>query len=570
MNIPWNVRVAAMAIALAGITVFAPAARGGGTPAPFIQDASNRGINYLVMERESFERFGYGVAFADLDDDGDPDVVVLGNAGNTVGLYENDGTGHFIDRAAGSGLPVLPGRSGVVALDYDADGDLDLFFTQLAVPCVLARNEGNFVFTNQSAAAGFTQTGYSTGPAVGDFDGDGWLDIHVPNYTTPSEQEAGDFLYRNLGNGAFEEIAGDVGFEGLDDPWRGFQSVFFDMDWDGDADLYVSNDKKIFSETTMHNRLYENVGGTLVDISDGSNADVNIYSMGLGVGDFDGNGLQDIYAANLWSEPNALLLNLGGGVFNQSEEEAGVESLRTGWGNVMFDYDNDAIMDLYVCNMDGPGGGGPENRMYVHGGGFPCVDIAATLGVEDKLVDSFGVAAGDIEGDGDLDLLVQSNDARIRLFVNNEGQTRNWIQFDVRGRYPNLFAVGAHVAVRTGTTWQHREIIAGGNNYRSQNELVVTIGLGTATVADEVVVTWPGGETATYTNLAANQRWDIDPPVIPGDVNHDGLVNVDDIVQVVLNWGPCDPPPADCPGDADGSGSVDVDDVVLVVLNWSS
>lgn len=508
---PFNLSPQPVAAALPGLTnQAAPGADSlaAGVPTPFTEEAVARGINYYTPGRASIEGFGYGLAFADLDGDRDPDIVVMGQTSGLAGIYENIGGGMFNDRSAGNGIPVLDGRSGVVALDYDADGDLDLFFTQIDYPNVLVRNDGNFQFTDVSAAAGVNHTGRGTGAAVGDYDGDGWLDIHVPNYGSP------DRLYRNLGNGTYTDMAPTLG---VADPWRGWQSVFFDMDFDGDADLYVSNDKKVAVETQMHNRLYENIGGTFSDISTTSGTDANIYSMGLGVGDFDGNGLQDVYCTNLAVEPNYLFLNQGAGLFASSASLTGSESFRTGWGAVIFDYDNDGHQDLYVCNMAGPPiGAMPQNRLYVHAGAWPCVDQAAALKVDDAK-NSFAVAVADIEGDGDLDLLVQNNDDQIRLYVNHEGEKRNWIKFDVVGQGNNVFAVGAHVSVRVGSTWRHREIIAGGNNFKSQNELLVHVGLDAAVTTDQISINWPGGTTRGLTGYGINQTWSLYPPEKLGD-----------------------------------------------------
>jgi hypothetical protein len=498
-----------------------------GAATPFTEEAISRGINYVVPNVLSIERFGRGLAFVDLDNDGDPDVVVTGRADHVVGIYENDGNGYFTDRSGASGIPLIDHASGVVALDYDGDHDQDLYFTCIDDTNVLARHDGNFQFTDVSAAAGVADPGRGTGAAVGDYDNDGWLDLYVPNYSG-SQNTAPDRLFHNLGNGTFSEVA--VAVLGLADPWRGWQAVFFDMDFDGDADLYVSNDKKVADEIVMHNRLFENLGGGVYnDISASSGTDANIYSMGVAVGDFDGNGLQDLYATNLAVEPNPLFLNLGGGMFTDATASAGVGSFRTGWGAAFFDYDNDGVLDLYVCNMTGPDIGSPaENRLYVHGPGWPCTDVAPEERVDDS-ADSFAMAVADVDDDGDLDLLVQSNDVPVRLYINRDGESRNWVKFDVVGLGANYFAVGAHIGVRVGTTWRYREIIAGGNNFKAQNELIVHFGLDTATLIDEIQVMWPGGTTRTLTNHQTNRTWRIYPPQRLGDSDANGVVNFDDV-----------------------------------------
>lgn len=518
--------IAVLALSLCG--TMEKTTRAGG-PQPFTEEAVSRGVDYATPGGVSIERFGRGLAFVDLDGDGDPDIVLTGQGNDQVGVYENDGTGYFTDRSLANGIPLMDHPSGVVAFDYDGDGDLDLYFTRIDAPNVLARNEGNFLFTDVSVGAGVDDAGRGTGAAVGDYDGDGWLDLYVPNYTS-TQNTAPDRLYHNLGNGTFLDVAGSLG---VADPWRGWQAVFFDMDFDGDADLYVSNDKKVSTETTMRNRLYENIGGTFSDISASSGTDVNIYSMGIGIGDFDGNGLQDIYCTNLATEPNALLLNQGGGVFTPSSALAGVESFRTGWGAVFFDYDNNGIEDLYICNMNGPPVGSPgDNRLYTHNGTWPCTDLAPAETVDDP-VDNFAVAVGDIDNDGDLDILVQANDANTRLYINHEGENRRWVKLDIVGQGNNRFAIGAHVGVRVGSVWRYREIIAGGNNFKSQNELIVHFGLDVALIIEETRVMWPGGDTRTLTNLATNRTWRIYPPERLGDSDANGTINTDDVDDFV-------------------------------------
>ncbi|MFQ5501927.1 MAG: FG-GAP-like repeat-containing protein [Phycisphaerae bacterium] len=531
---------------------------------PFTEEALSRGLNYFTPERISISRFGYGVAFVDLDGDGDPDIVTVGAADGHAGVFENDGTGIFTDRSLNNGIPILEGRSGIVALDYDDDGDLDLFITQIDYGNVLARNDGNFLFTDVSTAAGVADIGRGTGATVGDYDGDGWLDIYVPNYGVDlMGQPDEDLLFHNLGNGTFTDVASALG---VADPWRGWQAVFFDMDWDGDVDLYVSNDKKVPSELTMHNRLYENIGGTFSDISASSGTDVHLYSMGLGVGDFDGNNLQDVYCTNLAIEPNSLLLNQGGGVFTSSETLAGTESMRTGWGAVIFDYNNDGLEDLYVCDMIGPPIGAlPFNRLYVHNGSWPCTDVGPALGVDDAR-DSFAVAVGDVDDDGDLDILIQNNDDQTRLYINHEGETRRWIKLDVKGQGHNQYAIGARVRTRVGSVWRDRQIIAGGNNYKSQNELIVHFGLNDALIADEVFVMWPGGTTRTLTNLETNRTWLIFPPERLGDSNADGAINVDDVVAFVgVILGMDTDPVRTALSDMDGNGGVDGSDIAAFI-----
>ncbi|MFQ5428701.1 MAG: CRTAC1 family protein [Phycisphaerae bacterium] len=531
------------------VCVFALSARNGtlaGPPMPFTEEAAARGINYTL----TLPGFARGVAFADLDLDHDPDVVLMGQSDKRIGVFENDGTGHFTDHSLTSGIPLLTDPSGVVALDYDADGDLDLFITQTEMPNVLLRNDGGFTFTDVSIPAQVADAALAEGPAVGDYNNDGLPDIYVPNYGTANR------LYRNMGDGTFVDVAPLLG---VDDPWRGFQAAFFDADRDGDADLYISNDKRLASETVMHNILYENTGGTFVDRSATSGTDANIYSMGLAVGDFDGNLFQDLYCTNVPVEPNVLFLNQDQFSFVSAAVTAGVESFRLGWGALFFDYDNDTHMDLYVCNE------GIENRLYDYDGSWPAVDLATELAV-DNPGGTLCLASADIDNDGDLDILMPEQGQAARLYINHEGEARNWVKFRIIGQPPNHFAVGARVDVhfdtplqshQTGTlggsrssndsargnvpeavtVWRTREVIAG-SNFKSQNELTQHFGVGTASILHEVVVTWPSGTTTrTLTNVPVNQTLPVYPPERLGDSDGNGVVDlsdVDDFVAVLL------------------------------------
>jgi len=536
----------AIAVLLIGACATASLAfAGGGGPAPFTEEAVARGVDYFTPQRLGLLGFGYGVAFADLDNDGDPDFVACGSATGLIGLWENDGAGVFTNRAATAGAPLTPEASGLIAFDYDADGDLDLYITQVGVGNVLLRNDGGFAFTDVSATAGVADTGPGMGPAAGDYDGDGYLDIYVTNYDTI------DRVYHNNGDGTFDEVAGSLG---LADPWRGYQAVFFDYDRDGDADLYVSNDKKSPIETVMHNRLYENSNGVLIDVSIGSGADINIYSMGVAVGDFNGDGLPDMYCTNLAHEPNALLINLGSGQFVRSEVTAQVESYRIGWGAAFLDYDNDRHCDLYVCNSFA------ANRLYAHGGSWPCVDIGPSVGV-DSSKQSYSMALADVDDDGDMDIAVQNNDERLELFINHEGSSRHWAKVRVIGEAPNHFAVGATVAVRVGSQWDYREVYAGGNGFKGANDLTLHFGLDAADAIDEMEITWPGGATRTMTNIAADQTWHIYPPARLGDSNADGdvtLIDYADLAECVAD--PSQWPTSCNVFDLDGNGAINLTD----------
>lgn len=481
-----------------------------GPPISFTEEAVSRGINYFVVEGDWLSGFGCGVAFADLDNDGDPDVILTGRADGRIGIYENDGTGIFADRTLDTDI-ILPSTvSGVVAGDYDGDGLLDLYITNWSGPNLLLRNLGSLQFSDVASAAGVADDGAGQGAIFGDYDLDGWLDIYLPNRTYPlgSMDVPPNRLYHNLGNGTFEEVAAA---HGVDDRGASFQAAFVDYDLDGDPDLYVTNDK---GTKDFPNRLWKNVAGTFVEVTTESATGVIGDFMGLTIGDFDQNGFPDLYTTNV-PTGNALLLNAGDGTFVESAGVAGVLAYASGWGTHFLDYDNDGDEDLYVVNNIAP------DMLFEFTGVFPAIDIAAVVGLADAGSSAFCSAVADIDGDGDLDILLQNLLEGIRLFVNNandEGNpARHWLKVKLVGLGGNRFAVGARVTIDIQGVLQSRQVLAG-VSYKSSSSLLPHFGLGTANQVDSVTVTWPGGTTTIVENVAANQTLSIfqgGPPPIP-------------------------------------------------------
>ena len=523
-----------------------------GQLSPFTEESQARALNQTFALSPAF---GYGVALVDLDNDGDADVVTFGAASFAIELFENDGSGYFTNRTAGSSIPLQPNASGISAADFDGDGDLDLFVTNWNAANQMFRNLGNFQFERAINIGIVSEFGPSTGSAWGDYDGDGWLDLFVPNWTPGSGMlNIPDRLYHNQGDGTFVEVSSTLGLTGLG---AGYQGAWFDHDRDGDLDLYISNDKCYGNG--LFNRLYENQNGTLVDISTTSGANICIDSMGLAVGDFDGDLKPDIYATNI-PAGNPLLLRSNDGRFQNESQSTGTLSFLFGWGTRFLDFDNDTFQELYVNNING------LNRMYDHNGSFPCGDFATILGVADAQ-DSYGLAVADVDADGDLDMVTTTMPGPIRLWINHEGEKRNWARFEVVGTHPNLFAVGARVDIRVGDTWQTQAVVAGGN-YKSQDHRIVHFGLADATTVDEVLVVWPGGQVSrTLGSHGANQLWTLFPPSRLGDQDGDGTVDADDFQALLA-----------CAGglvvgcevmDFDGDADVDVDDAAAFSLVYA-
>jgi len=519
----------------------------------FTDEAVERGLSYVVTNDS--DQFGAGVALVDLDGDGDPDCILTGRDDGAIGLYENNGEGVFIDRSADSGLGDSILHSGVAAADYDGDGDLDLYVTLLGETDRLYRNEGGFEFTDVTHAAGILAGGMGMGAAWGDYDNDGYLDLYVCNRTGYSADPTPNRLYHNLGDGTFEEVAAMLGVEDDDAPT--LLCTWLDYDEDGDADLYLGTDKG--SGPNEDNALFQNQGdGTFIEVTEETNTAANVDCMGIGVGDFDNDGGKDLYVTNV-PLGNVLLMSNGDGPFVDRTIEAGVGSYEIGWGCAFFDYDHDMINDLYVCNMLAP------NRFYRHQGSFPTEDIGPACGIADEET-SFCMALGDVDMDGDVDLLVQSRDVNVRLYINRKGHLRSGAKLNVVGQGPNTHAVGATLKIHAGGVVQTREIHAGAN-YKSDNERVVHVGLAGEAMIDAIDVLWPGGTRRTIRNMPANETWNLYPPELLGDGNGDGQIDREDLllaIQCYTGPGPGNLRPGCEIFDMDGDGDVDRDDLAAM------
>lgn len=519
---------------------------------PFTEEAIQRGINHTTSN--DLFQLGTGVGFVDLDNDGDPDVVAVGGPGGKVAIYENDGTGNFIDRTIGSGVPALQDGSGVTAADYDNDGDQDLFLTTWLVDNALLRNDGNFTFTDVTVAAGVSDTGAGTGAAWADFNGDTWLDLYVPNRTNTLGNAAENRLYQNNKDGTFIEVAEALGVADIGAPT--LLMTWLDFDRDGDADIYLGTDKG--DTPQWDNRLFRNDDGQFTEITYSSGTQADVHCMGIAIGDCDLNGWPDLYVTNI-PAGNKLLMNNGDETFFDATLATNTGSYEIGWACAFLDFDHDMHLDLYVSNMNAP------NRLYHGTPGAAWADLASTLNV-DTAETSFCFALADIENDGDLDMLVQRHAAPLALYINHEGELRNWAKFDVIGQGANQFAIGAQIEVRAGGVAQMREIHAGAN-HKSHNELTLHVGLANETVMDEVHVLWPGGDTRVIRDLPANATHDIYPPERLGDMNCDANIGVDDIGLFVAaltepeNYATLNP---DCPidlADVNNDGFMTVADI---------
>ncbi|MFM7259552.1 MAG: CRTAC1 family protein, partial [bacterium] len=303
----------------------------------------------------------------------------------------------------------------------------------------------------------------------------------------------------------------------VDDAGASFQCILQDLDRDGDCDLYVSNDK---GTPTLPNRYFRNEGGVFV--SEPTNgACIAIDSMGVFAGDVDMNGVVDIYCTNVGCG-HALLLSVDAQSYAESAVQAGVAGAATGWGTVIFDPDNDGDQDIFAASM-----GEEPDYMFLNDSGFPFADRSMSIGLGDGL-DTYCIAVSDVDRDGDLDLLTQPHLATLDLHMNTAPAANNAIRLKILGRGANTHAVGAIADIRFGKHTVLREVLAG-SCYKSQSSYILHAGIGTATVADEIIVRWPrvGSHRPerVLVNYPAGVEWPIAPPELLGDANRDGNWN---------------------------------------------
>jgi hypothetical protein len=502
------------------------------------------------------EIFGSGVALLDFDGDGDLDVYLLqgtlldktksakesifpppGDHFPGTRLFRNElvpaGKLNFTDVTQRSGVAGNGGYGmGVAAGDYDNDGHPDLFVTNYGRD-ILFRNNGNGTFTDVTKEALPVDESFGSSAAFFDYDRDGFLDLFVARYNSftveANKKCAGyaggreycgpgdyspipDKLYHNDGHGRFTDVSQKAGITAAFG--NGLGVVCADLNGDGLIDIFVANDK-------TPNQLWINKGnGTFEDAAllSGAAYDGNGNAhagMGVTAGDFDGDGDDDIFISNLTGETHMLYLNLGRGMFEDVTSRHGLGHTTvpyTGFGTLWFDYDNDGRLDLFIANGEvrtidslrhKPFPYGQRNQLF-HNEGKLFRDVSAEAGAALHLAEvSRGAAFGDIDNDGDVDIVVTNANGPVRLLLNQVGAQNHWLEVRLQGVTVNRDAYGARVALFRKDRPPLWRRVATDGSYLSANDARVHFGLGTdaelrSARPESVLVVWPNGSQESW------------------------------------------------------------------------
>ena len=501
----------------------------------FKHNSGRAGKKYLP------ETLGSGAAFLDYDNDGWPDILLINGKDWTPrgrrtlsALYHNNHNGTFTDVTAGSGLDVEMYGIGVAVGDYDNDGRDDIYITALDGDR-LFHNEGGGKFRDVTKSAGIQNAVFGTSAAWLDYDRDGRLDLFVANYvqwnpkddlwcsldganksycTPESYKGASSKLYRNLGGGRFEDVSAKAGV--ADPTSKSLGVTVLDFDGDGWPDLFVAND-------TQPNKLYRNnhdgtfkEEGTAAGVAFGEDG-VARGAMGADSGDYDRSGRASLLVGNFSNQMLGLYHNEGTGLFVDEAPSSTVgraSLLSLAFGVFFFDYDLDGYLDLLAANghiEEEIGRVQPkvqyrEPPLLFHNlGKGKFENVSANAGAEfARPIVARGAAYADIDHDGDLDILLTTNDGPAYLYRNDLANGYHWLAVRTVGAKSNRDGIGAVVRIesRSGKQWS---VVRSGSSYCSQSDLALTFGLGPDTMVSSLEIQWPSGTKQKVTNIPANQ-----------------------------------------------------------------
>jgi enediyne biosynthesis protein E4 len=486
--------------------------------------------NAMSANRYLPETMGPGVALVDYDNDGWVDIFLVNSGASDFyqpqtplknALYRNNRDGTFTDVTDKAG--VAGGREfgmGCAIADYDNDGFPDILVTAYG-RCTLYHNNGNGTFADVTGKAGLAAPGWTTSAVWFDYDNDGRLDLFLCSfvqYSVKNDVFCGDnklgkrfyciprvfkptpsLLYRNNGDGTFTKVSSGTDIEGA--LGKALGVVATDINNDGLMDLFVAND-------TVQNFLFVNRGNNKWD-EIALEAEVGFSSngtprsgMGVDAADFNGDGRQDLFVANVDQELFSLYKNEGNEFFSDVAAPNAIAQatrLLSGWGLKFFDYDNDGFVDLLLAN------GHPDDMiesysrqvryreplLLFHHDGKKLSNVSQQAGpVFQKMFPARGLAVGDFNNDGRVDVLIGNNGEPPVLLKNNTGEGNHWVGVKLQGTSCNRDAVGATVTWSADGTTRSRYKTSGGS-YLSSHDLREVLGLGAATKVDWIEVKWP-------------------------------------------------------------------------------
>ncbi len=528
---------------LAGLLTLAASPAQGGLR--FAERSAAWGIDFRHHHGGSGRRYMVetvcgGVVVFDYDGDGDHDLFFVdggalpGYAGEPARsrLFRNEG-GRFRDDTARSGLVLPMYGCGGTAADVEGDGDVDLFVTGLGADALFA-NQGDGTFRDVTAEAGVSHRAWSTAATFTDTDRDGDLDLYVADYVdftlenhrTCRKGEAGlvaycqpdayealpDRFLRNEG-GVFRAATAEVGLDTVA-PGAGLGAVFADLDEDGWPDLYVANDQD-------PNHLFLNLGGGVFEdrslISGAALNDRGEAEAGMGVdaGDYDGDGRLDLVVTNFEGESNGLYRNLGGGSFLDGRYAAGIAQPSVpmlAFGVDLADLDHDADLDLvvaYVHVLDNAAEILPASRYAQRNQLFENLGGGRFREVLDAGLDivrvSRGLATGDLDGDGDLEIVIVNANDFAEVYENLDGEVASWLLVDLEATRSGPSGIGGRLTLITAGRRLVEEVRTA-SSYLSQNAQSVHFGLGQAPQAETLEVAWPAGGRQRFEGLRARRR----------------------------------------------------------------
>ena len=502
----------------------------------FVHNTGAFGGKYLPEEIAS------GCAFIDYDNDGWQDILLVNGkdwrghpTGNrqTMGLYRNNQDGTFTDVTETAGLAVELYGLGVAVADYDNDGDDDLYISCLTADR-LFQNQGDGTFLDATESAGIDNRGLGTSCAWLDYDNDGNLDIFVANYVewTPEDnlyctldgvnQSYGgpesypgqaSKLFRNRGDGTFTDVSRIALIE--DPTSKSLGVCVFDYNDDGFPDIFEAND-------TQPNKLYRNNGdGTFINRGEETGVafderGVATGAMGVDAGDYDGSGRESLVIGNFSKEMMNLYHNEGEFFIDDAPiANIGEPSLLTlTFGCFFFDFDLDGKLDIFAANghIDSDIEAVRSKVTYAQPphlfhniGNGQFEDVAPKVGSDlQKPIVGRGAAYGDIDNDGDWDVLVNASNTAARLYRNDGGHRNSWIKLKLIGTKSNRSGIGAKITVQSKSGTQTRTLKSGAS-YCSQSELTAIFGIGNDTHIDLIRIEWPSGDAEQLVDVKPNQ-----------------------------------------------------------------